>query len=108
MRTRLCLILPVAVLVAGPAMAQSAVLPDNVPPIEVPVVLFTSPFPRVIPQYNTPGSELALPQPGDPVQQLSPLGTMNPAPGSAVVQLPPLGATVNPLQQTSPMGTAIR
>ena len=29
----------------------------------------------VTPQFNDPGPQLALPQPGNPVQQLSPLGS---------------------------------
>lgn len=29
------------------------------------------------PQFNNPGARLALPQPGNPVQQLSPLGSVS-------------------------------
>lgn len=107
MRTSLCFILPIAALAAGPAMAWPAVSTKGVLSNEVPAVLITSPLPQPVPQYNSPGAELALPQPGDPIQQLSPLGPLNAMPGSPVVQLPPLGTTINPLQQNSPMGTTV-
>ena len=33
------------------------------------------PVPQVTPRFNDPGPQLTIPQPGKPVQQLSPLGT---------------------------------
>lgn len=70
-----------------------------------------STVPQTAPQFNTPGQQLAIPEPGNPVQQLSPLGTTNPPSGSPVPELSPLGSAyaqpVNPLQQTSPLGSAV-
>jgi hypothetical protein len=55
-----------------------------------------SPFP--LPQYNVPGPQLTVPQPGNPLQEVAPLGSVNPSPGSPIPQLSALGSTVNPLQ----------
>ena len=104
MRTKLYLILPVAVLAAGPAMAASTLARGVATP--APHFLMPPP-PPVVPQYNTPGPQVALPQTSNPLLQQSPLGTMGPPPGSPVVQLPQIGTTTNPLQQPLLMGTTV-
>ncbi len=70
-----------------------------------------SPIPQITPQYNTPGAQLALPEPGNPVQQLAPVGSSLPMIGSPVPQLSPLGSTTaqpaNPMAQSSPQGSVV-
>jgi hypothetical protein len=103
----LLLALPVAALIAGPLMAGTRpVAPNGAHPEFYRPPILGSPT-QIVPQYNTPGPQLAVPQPGDAAQQLSPLTPLNPPPGSSVVQLPPLGLTVNPLPQTSPLGSKV-
>ena len=105
MRTRLYLILPVVALAAGPVMASSSALAAGV---AAPATHFVLPLiPRVVPQYNNPGPQVALPETSNPVLQQSPLGTTTPPLGSPVVQLPPLGTTINPLQQPPLAGTTV-
>jgi hypothetical protein len=57
-------------LVIGPAAAAIA----QQPPI-------TAPVPQVVPQFNDPGPQIRIPPPGNPVQQLSPLPSLNPPAG---------------------------
>jgi hypothetical protein len=66
-----------------------------------------TPFPP--PQYNLPGPQLMVPQPGNPLQQVAPLGSPGPSPGSPIAQLSPLGSTVNPLQSApvSPLNSMV-
>ena len=115
MRTRLYLILPVAMFAAGPALATSSALADGISTNAIHLVQYRSLAPRlgselipqIVPQYNTPGPQVAVPQAGDPVLQQAPLGTTSPPPGSPVAQLPPLGTTINPLEQPPLAGTTI-
>jgi hypothetical protein len=66
-----------------------------------------SPFPA--PQYNVPGPQLTVPQTGNALQQVAPLGSPDPSLGSPVSQLSPLGSTVNPVQPApaSPLGSIV-
>jgi hypothetical protein len=71
-RTRVLAIVATGCFATAP-FAGSQLWAQHPPP---PVVL---PVPQVTPQFNDPGPQLTLPQPGNPVQQLSPsLGTSAP------------------------------
>ena len=59
-RTRVAT-LAAALLAAGIPHAQAQLSP---PPLIVP---------QVVPQFNDPGPQLAIPQPGNPMQQLAPM-----------------------------------
>lgn len=103
MRTRLYLILPVAVLAVGPVMAGSSALAAGA---AAPAARFEL-IPQVVPQYNNPGPQVALPETSNPLLQQAPLGTTSPPTGGPVVQLPPLGTTTNPLEQPPLAGTTV-
>ena len=105
MRTRLYLILPVAVLAVGPVMTGSNALAAGA---SAPAARFALPLiPQVVPQYNNPGPQVALPETSNPLLQQAPLGTTSPPTGGPVVQLPPLGTTTNPLEQPPLAGTTV-
>jgi hypothetical protein len=52
-------------LVSAPAATQAQVIP--------------LPVPQVQPQINNPGPQIAIPAPGNPVQQLSPIQSTRPS-----------------------------
>jgi len=39
------------------------------------------PVPQVVPQFNNPGPQIAIPKPGNPLEQLSPIESVRPQPG---------------------------
>jgi hypothetical protein len=39
------------------------------------------PVPQVVPQFNNPGPQIAIPRPGNQVEQLSPIESVRPRPG---------------------------
>ena len=92
MRNAVLRTLLTAAIVAGPAVATAR----PVGPVGgagafhvIPPLALVPTIPQMTPQYNTPGPQLALPEPGSPVQQLAPLGSSNSLPA-------------NPSQQASP------
>jgi hypothetical protein len=93
MRTAVIRTLLAAAIVAGPAVATArpvgAMGGAGAFHMTPPLGLLPT-IPQMTPQYNTPGPQLALPEPGSPVQQLAPLGSSNSLPA-------------NPSQQTSPI-----
>jgi hypothetical protein len=102
MKTILVSVMLATAVVAGPASAATSSPMRYAAPQASP--LLGLPPPPVTPQFNTPGPQLALPVPGNPLQQASPLGTLSPSVGSPVVQMPPI---VNPFQQTTPLGSTV-
>jgi hypothetical protein len=50
--------------------------------------------PQVVPQFNNPGPQIQIPRTGNPVEQLSPIQSVNPQPGfvgsSSVIPLRPI------------------
>ncbi len=58
-----------------PASAQQ--LPQTLAQAHSPAVT-TVPVPQVTPQFNNPGPQIVIPPPGNPVQQLAPLGGSSP------------------------------
>jgi hypothetical protein len=88
---RICVIV-LGCCLAGPSAALGQVTIINPPVAGAPL----SPFPP--PQYNLPGPQLVVPQPGNPLQQVATLPSLAAPPGSPIPQLSPLGSTVNPLQ----------
>jgi hypothetical protein len=92
------------VIVLGCCLAGSPAALGQVTIINPPVAgAPLSPFPP--PQYNLPGPQLVVPQPGNPLQQVAPLPSLGAPPGSPIPQLSPLGSTVNPLQ--APPGSTV-
>src|SRR6266702_2060302 len=65
-RTRVLAIVAIGLLAAAPFPGSQLWAQHSPPP---PVLL---PVPQVTPQFNDPGPQLTIPQPGNPVQQLSP------------------------------------
>jgi hypothetical protein len=92
------------VIVLGCCLAGSPAALGQVTIINPPVAgAPLSPFPP--PQYNLPGPQLVVPQPGNPLLQVAPLPSLGAPPGSPIPQLSPLGSTVNPLQ--APPGSTV-
>jgi hypothetical protein len=76
LRTRVPAILAIGLFAAAPLPGSEAWAQHNpAPPL---------PVPQVTPQFNDPGPQVTIPQPGNPVQQLSPL----PDTGSPVYSVP--------------------
>ena len=85
-RTRVLAIVAIGLFAAAPFPGSQLWAQHSAPP---PVLL---PVPQVTPQFNDPGPQLTIPQPGNPVQQLSPsLGT-----GSQVYSVPRVYADPEP------------
>ena len=61
-----------------PLAPQHRSAPPSPPAVQVVAQVVPQPVPQVTPQLNVPGPQTVPPPPGNPVQQLSPLGGTNP------------------------------
>jgi hypothetical protein len=68
--------------------------------------IIPQPVPQVVPQFNDPGPQIAIPKPGNPLEQLSPIESVRPRPGyvapsSSYIRTRPIKSRRTPHPDTS-------